>query len=105
MRARVKIPFGGAQKVLMVTERAIGNEQGRKYVYVVNDQDHAVRRNVTLDRVINGLQVVKEGLQPEDWVIVNGIQRVRDGMKVEKQAGPMPDAPKKAEQTPAKAKK
>ncbi len=94
MRARVRVPVSDPYKALMITERAIGTEQGRKFVYVVNDQNVAERRDVTLDRVVDGLQVIRDGLKPDDWVIVNGIQRVRDGMKVEPRKGPMPDAPK-----------
>ena len=77
----------------MITERAVGTEQGRKFVYVVNDKDQVQRRDVTLDRVVDGLQVVRDGLKADDWVVVNGIQRVRDGMKVEPQRTPMPGAP------------
>jgi RND family efflux transporter MFP subunit len=103
MRARVRVPISDPYKALMITERAIGTEQGRKFVYVVNDQNLVERRDVTLDRVVDGLQVIRDGLKPEDWVIVNGIQRVRDGIKVEPRKGPMPDAPQaaeKAEKTP-----
>src|SRR5207248_10054985 len=39
MRARVRVPVSDPHKALMVTERAIGTDQGRKFVYVVNDQD------------------------------------------------------------------
>ena len=67
-------------------------EQGRKFVYVVNDQSLSERRDVSLDRVADGLQVVRDGLKPDDWVVVNGIQRVRDGMKVEPRRAPMPGA-------------
>ena len=82
MRARVRVRVSDPHKALMVTERAIGTDQGRKFVYVVNDQDVVERRDIELDRLIDGMQVIKEGLKPDDWVIVNGIQRVRDGMKV-----------------------
>jgi RND family efflux transporter MFP subunit len=90
MRARVRIPIGDPTKSLMITERAVGTDQGLKFVYVVNDQGVAERRDVTLGRLSDGLQVVTEGLKPEDWVIVNGIQRVRDGAKVERKPVPMP---------------
>src|SRR5262249_47906686 len=95
MRARVRVPVSDPRKALMVTERAVGSDQGRKFVYVVNDQNVAERREVTLGRLADGLQVVREGLKPEDWVVVNGIQRVRDGAKVEPKRVPMPDAPAK----------
>jgi RND family efflux transporter MFP subunit len=93
MRAKVRIPIGEAYKALMITERAIGTDQGRKFVYVVNDQNVAERRDVQLDRIYDGLVVVRAGLKPGDRVIVNGIQRVRDGAKVEPKSGPMPGAP------------
>jgi multidrug efflux system membrane fusion protein len=97
MRARVRVPVSDPHKSLLITERAVGTDQGRKFVYVVNDQNVAERRDVKLGRLSDGLQVVREGLKPEDWVIVNGIQRVRDGAKVEPKRISMPGAP--AEQT------
>ena len=96
MRARVRVPVGDPQKALMVTERAVGTDQGRKFVYVVNDQNVVERKDVQLGRLSDGLQVVRQGLKPENWVIVNGIQRVRDGAKVEPKRGPMPGVPAQA---------
>jgi RND family efflux transporter MFP subunit len=92
MRARVRVPVSDPQKALLVTERAVGTDQGRRFVYVVNDQNVVERKDVKLGRLSDGLQVVQHGVKPEDWVIVNGIQRVRDGAKVEPKRGPMPGA-------------
>ncbi len=97
MRARVRIPFGDAHTAVMVTERAVGNDQGRKFVYVVNDENTVQRRDVELGRLADGLQVVEQGLKPGEWVVVNGIQRVRDGMKAEPNRVPMPGAKQPAE--------
>ncbi len=93
MRARVRIPVSDPHKSLMITERAVGTDQGRRFVYIVNDQNVAERRDVKLGRLSDGLQVVLEGLKPEDWIVVNGIQRVRDGAKVEPKQISMPGAP------------
>jgi RND family efflux transporter MFP subunit len=90
MRARVRVPVSDPNKSLMITERAIGTDQGRKFIYVVNDQNVVERRDVVLGRLSDGLQVVQKGVKPEEWVIVNGIQRVRDGAKVEPKRVPMP---------------
>jgi RND family efflux transporter MFP subunit len=92
MRARVRIPVSDPQKSLMITERAIGSDQGRKFVYVVNDQNVVERRDVKLGRLSDSLQVVREGVKPEDLIVVNGIQRVRDGAKVEPKRISMPGA-------------
>jgi multidrug efflux system membrane fusion protein len=96
MLARVRVPVSDPHKALMITERAVGTDQSRKFVYVVNDQNTAERRDVKLDRLSDGLQAIGAGLKPEDWVVVNGIQRVRDGAKVEPKRIPMPGAPAEA---------
>jgi RND family efflux transporter MFP subunit len=93
MRARVRIPVGEAHPALLITDRAIGTEQARKFVYVVNTDDVVERRYVKLGAVHQGLQVVLSGLEPTDRVIVNGIQRVRDGDKVKPNPIAMPGAP------------
>ncbi len=93
MRARVRIPVTDPHKSLMITERAVGTDQGRRFVYVVNDQNVVERRDVKLGRMSDGLQVVQEGVKPEDWLVVNGIQRVRDGAKVEPKQISMPGSP------------
>jgi membrane fusion protein, multidrug efflux system len=92
MRARVRIPIGDPHKAVMITERALGTDQGLKFVYVVNAENIVERRDVTLDRVVDGLQVIRDGLKPDDWVVVSGIQRVREGLKVEPKHVAMPGA-------------
>jgi RND family efflux transporter MFP subunit len=92
MRARVRIPVSDPHKSLMITERAVGTDQGRKFVYVINEQNVAERRDVKVGRLSDGLQVVQGGVKSEDWIVVNGIQRVRDGAKVEPKRISMPGA-------------
>jgi RND family efflux transporter MFP subunit len=93
MRARLRVPVTDPQKSLLVTERAVGTDQGRKFLYVVNDQNFVERRDVKLGRLSDGLQVVQAGVNPGDRVVVNGLQRVRDGAKVEPKLISMPGAP------------
>src|SRR5262249_37600296 len=57
MRARVRVPVSAPHEALLITERAVGTEQGQKYVYVVDGQDVAGRRDVTLGRPQGGLVV------------------------------------------------
>ena len=103
MRARVRVPIGDPHKAIMVSERAIANDQGKKFVYIVDEQNIVQRRDVELGQVIDGLQVIQEGLQPDEWVIVNGIQRVREGMKAKPNQVPMPGAKQPAESKPEKS--
>src|SRR5262249_27010682 len=66
----------------LVAERAIGTDQGRKYVLVVNDKNVVEYRQVQLGALADGLRAITSGLAPGDWVIVNGIQRARPGITV-----------------------
>jgi RND family efflux transporter MFP subunit len=79
---RVKLAVGEPTPTLLVTERAIGTDQGRKYVLVVNDKNAVEYREVQLGPLADGLRAVASGLTPGEWVIVNGIQRARPGITV-----------------------
>jgi len=91
---RVRLPVGEPAPGVLVTDRAVGTDQDRKYVLVVNDQNVVEYRPVKLGAVHGGLRAVAEGLAPTEWVIVNGIQRVRPGVTVTPQkVGMRPGAP------------
>jgi RND family efflux transporter MFP subunit len=90
---RVRMPVSEPKPGLLVTDRAIGTDQDRKYVLVVNDKNVVEYRQVKLGGVHGGLRAVAEGLAPGDWVIVNGIQRARPGATVAPQKVSMRPAP------------
>lgn len=73
---------GGETKAAMIAERAVGTDQNRKFVVVVNDDGKAEYRPVKLGPVIDGLRVVRAGVKPGEKIVVNGLQRVRPGAPV-----------------------
>ena len=75
----------GEIDALLITDRAVGSDQGQKFVYVVNG-DKPERRSVTLGPVIDGLRVVRQGLKADDQVVIDGLMKIR------------PDSPVKADQ-------
>lgn len=79
---RVRVPYGEAQDALLVSDRAILNDQNLKYVLTVGSDDVVERRDVELGNLDNGMRVIKTGLTANDRVIVNGVQRARPGAKV-----------------------
>ena len=86
MFGRVRVPATAPYQALLVPDAAIGSEQVRKYVLVVDGQNKTVQKYVTLGQLVDGkLRVIKEGLGPDDKVIVNGIARVRPGQVVNPQ--------------------
>jgi len=83
--ARVRLQGSGRYEALLLPDEAIGSDQAQKFVFVVSDQNVVEYRPVQLGAMIKGLRVVREGLKPEDWVIISGVQRARPGMKVDAQ--------------------
>jgi multidrug efflux system membrane fusion protein len=80
--ARVRVPGSSKYNALLVPEMCIGTDQGQKYVMTVNDQDTVEYKMVKLGPAMDGLRVVREGLNSNDWVIVNGLMSARPGAKV-----------------------
>ena len=82
--ARVRVLGSGEFRAALVDDKAVLTDQDRKYVYVVDKQGKAQRRDVTLGRAVNGLRIVEKGLAAGDRVIVDGVQKVfMPGMPVQ----------------------
>lgn len=67
---------------ILITERAIGTDQDRKFVYTVNGDGIAKYREVTIGDSINGQRIILSGLQAGEKVISEGLVRIRPGMPV-----------------------
>jgi RND family efflux transporter MFP subunit len=83
--ARIRLPGSSRYEAMLVPDGAIGTDQTQRFAFIVNDQNIVEYRKVELGPIIEGLRVIRDGLKPEDWVIVNGVQRVRTGVKVDPQ--------------------
>jgi RND family efflux transporter MFP subunit len=81
MFGRIQISTSAPAEALLVPDTAIGTEQVRKFVYVLNGENGATPKYVTLGQLVDGLRVVK-GLDANDTVVINGLMRVRPGAKV-----------------------
>jgi RND family efflux transporter MFP subunit len=93
--ARVRVPLGKPQPMLVVPNRAIGNDQEGDYVLVMGAGDIVSRRAVVKGPPTGNGCAIRSGLTPEDRVIVNGMVNVRPGDKVtpENEAAPANPAP------------
>lgn len=93
--ARIRLGEAAPMNAVLITDRAIGTDQNKKYVLVVDAENKVAYRPVTLGSPADGLRVVTEGLQPGEKIVVNGLQRARPGMPVIPEMVPMdrPDAP------------
>ena len=88
--ARVRLPGSAEFKATLVDDKAVLTDQDRKYVYIVDKEGKAQRRDITLGRLAAGLRIVQQGLNPGDKVIVDGLQKVfMPGMPVNAKTVPM----------------
>ena len=83
MFVRVACRSANPIRALLVPEQAIASDQDLKYVYVVGEDQIAIRRNIELGRQQGAMRIVTAGLKPREQVIVKGLQRVRPGQTVE----------------------
>ncbi len=74
--ARVQVQGSGEFEAMLIDDKAVLTDQDRKYVYVLGPENKAIRKDVELGRMIDGLRVVESGLATEDKVIVRGVQKV-----------------------------
>jgi multidrug efflux system membrane fusion protein len=82
--ARVQLGGGASAqtRATLISDRAVGTDQNRKFVYVIKADSTAEYRNVTLGPVIDSLRVVRDGVKPGEKIVVNGLQRVHPGAPV-----------------------
>ena len=89
--AFVRIRVAGTPKhdAILITDRAVGTDQGQKFVLLVDSNSVVQVRPVELGPVVDGLRVVRNGPGPDDHVIVDGLLNARPGSKVTAQPGDM----------------
>jgi multidrug efflux system membrane fusion protein len=77
--ARLRMGATSAVPVLAIDERAIGTDQSKKFVLVVDQDNKAAYREITIGAMTDGLRIVTSGLSAGERIVVNGLQRVRPG--------------------------
>jgi RND family efflux transporter MFP subunit len=79
---RVKMSTGGAYEAMLVPNDAIMQDQTRSIVMGVGADGTVQPRPVKTGGLFQGFRVIREGLGPDDQIIVNGLMRARPGAKV-----------------------
>ena len=79
---RLRLAGTGSYRGLLIQDRAVGTDLSKKFVYVVGANNQIEYRGVTLGPIIDGLRVVRSGVEAGESVVVNGLQRVRPGVQV-----------------------
>ncbi|MGM0569807.1 efflux RND transporter periplasmic adaptor subunit [Marinobacter sp.] len=80
---RVRIQLQTLEDVFTVPESAVGQGPEGARVFVVGDDNQVANRYITLGPVVDGRQVITDGLQSGDRVVISGMVALRDGVEVE----------------------
>ncbi len=91
--ARVRIPGSGEYQALLIRDEAVGDDQGRSFVWVIGPDNTADYRPVALGPKVDGLRIVREGLTAGERIVINGLMAVRPGLAVAATESPMAPAP------------
>ncbi len=82
MFGRINVPGSLPHPGILLPDEAIGADQNRRVVFVVDAEGNVSMKPVRTGPRIDGYRVIREGLTGDEVVIVNGLMRVRPGAKV-----------------------
>lgn len=112
--ARIRLGGGQPRAAILISPTAIGVDQDKRFVVVVDAKNQTAYREVKLGAQQDGLQIINSGLQVGDRIVVNGLQRIRPGDPVKPHLIAMPNPqiiadntaqqPQPSEKTPISAK-
>jgi multidrug efflux system membrane fusion protein len=80
------------RRAVLVADRAIGTDQSKRFVLVLDAGNMAQYREVKPGRALGDLRVIERGLAEGEVIVVNGLQRVRPGSPVAPTQVPMEQA-------------
>lgn len=96
--ARLRIPGSGTYEAVLIRDSALGSDQGRPYVLVVGPDNKVQYRSVTTGPMEDGLRIIREGLKPDERIVITGLLAARPGSVVnptESEMHPKETAPAK----------
>ncbi len=98
--ASIRMPIDQQKDALLVNERALGLDQGGRFVLVVDDQNVVEQRYIKIGALVEGKRVIIDGIEPEDRIVVKGLQRAIPGSKVDPQTAAQSSSVPKSDSQP-----
>src|ERR1700733_8431505 len=81
--ARIRLVAHDSYDAVLIDDRAIGTDLGKKYVLVLKPDNSLDYRLIELGQSVEGLRVVRTGLSANDVIVINGLQHVAPGIQVQ----------------------
>ncbi len=90
MFGRINVPGSLPYKGIMLPDEAVGADQDRRIVYVVDAEGSVSAKPVRTGPRQHGYRVIREGLTGDETIVINGLMRVRPGVKVKAEVVALP---------------
>jgi membrane fusion protein, multidrug efflux system len=90
MFGRINVPGSLPYRGIMIPDEAIGVDQDRRIVYVVDAEGNVTAKPVRPGPRTHGYRVIREGLTGDETIVINGLMRVRPGVKVKAEIVTLP---------------
>lgn len=90
---RLRLAGSGRYEAVLIPDEAIGTDQAQRFVWVIDAENKAQYRKVTLGPRYEGKRIIREGLTGNDRIVVSGLQRVRPNIVVAPEEEPIPPCP------------
>ncbi len=92
MFVNVRIPMGRTlQSAILIPQRALQEDQGGRYLLVVDQNDTVQKRYVQLGPVVGSWQVATSGVTASDRIVVGELWRASPGLRVTPQPTTLPN--------------
>lgn len=90
MFGRINVPGSLPYRGVMLPDEAIGADQDRRIVFVVDDTETVSIKPVRTGPRVDGYRVIREGLTGDETIVINGLMRARPGVKVKAEMVTLP---------------
>jgi membrane fusion protein (multidrug efflux system) len=68
---------------IVIPQRATFEILDKRYVYVIDKDEKAHQREISIANELEDLYVIKDGIKVDDKIVLEGVRQIRDGEKVE----------------------
>ena len=82
MSADVEVSIEKQDQAITVPKKAVFEEDGKKYVYIANSDNKAVKTEVTTGIVTSTTMEIKSGISKDDTVVIGGLNLISDGTSI-----------------------
>lgn len=79
MSTTVRVLNAAAEQSVLIPYKAVTEQLGEHFVYVVGDSSKVTQRKIGIGRQIGADVIIKDGVKPGETVVVQGIQNLREG--------------------------